>query len=495
MLVSKENKRGYRNNFVTTLLFSGVQIYQIIIRIVRSKFVAMFIGPEGMGITSLLNSTTDLISASTNLGLSTSSVKTIAEAHSSSDEKQIGIIVTVLRRLVLLTGLFGMLICVFFAPIWSNQSFGNSDYTWAFIVVSVIILAEQLNKGELALLQGLQQKKYLARANIIGQTIGLIVTVPLYYFFGLKAIVWVLVYSSILAYCISKYFTHKVSIKVESVSWRETFSIGREMIKLGIFLSLQFILSQAVLYFVRNYISQTGGVEDVGLYSAGTAIVNTYLGLVFTAMATGYFPLLAATKSNIELKDSVMKQAEISILLLAPIVLLFILFIKPVILLLYSNKFLPIENMLYWAMGATLLKGMGWALSYTILAKAKPVYFFYNELFAKFYTFPITILGYKYYGLTGFGVAILIGYSIYLVQEIIVVRHLFKIMYDKNIWILFICLNISIILVYCSKLLLDSFWGYIVGIIISVISTIYVLNELNKRLDLKSAIKKYTRKH
>lgn len=489
MKVTQEDRKGYRGNFVTTLLFSGVQFYQIVIRIVRSKFVAMFIGPEGMGITSLLHSTTDLISATTNLGLSTSSVKTVAEAHSSGDQKKIAITVTVLRRLVLLTGLLGMLICAALAPVWSQQSFGNGDYTWSFVFVSLVILADQLNKGEIALLQGLQQKKYLARANVIGQTIGLLVTVPLYYFFGLKAIVWVLVYFSILTFFISKYYTHKIHVESVQVSWKQTFSVGAEMIRLGFFLSLQFLLAQAVLYFVRNYVSRTGGVEEVGLYSAGTTIVNMYLGLVFTAMATGYYPQLAATKSNVELKDAVKKQAEISLLLLAPIVVAFIVFIKPVILLLYSDKFMPIEYMLYWAMGATLLKALGWAISYTILAKAKPSYYFYNELFAKFYTFPLSIFGYKFMGLTGFGIAILLGYAIYLIQVLIVVRKLFGISYSKDMWKLFILLSIPILAAILLKIYTGEVLGYIVGTLFFLTTSVYVLVELNKRMALKTYIK------
>ena len=171
----KQRKNSYRDNFKTTILFSFVQIYRIFIRIVRSKFVAMFLGPEGMGITSLLHSTTDLISASTNMGLKTSGVRSVAAANSLQDQAKIAEISTVVRRLIMITGLFGMLICACFSPLWSLNSFGNYDYTWAFVIVSVVILLDQLNYGELVLLQGLQKRTFLAKANIIGQTISLFV--------------------------------------------------------------------------------------------------------------------------------------------------------------------------------------------------------------------------------------------------------------------------------------------------------------------------------
>ena len=492
----KSEKNHFRNSFGATVLFSGVQIYQILIRIVKSKFVALFIGPAGMGIQSLLHSTTDLISASTNLGLKTSGVKTVAAAHSDNDKDKIAKTIAVLRRLILITGLFGMFICAVLAPVWSKTSFGNDEYIWSFVFVSLIILLDQLNGGELVLLQGMRQKKTLARANVIGQTVGLLMTVPLYYFFRLKAIVWVLVLSSLITLTITKFYTHKLHIEKVSVTWKETFSIGKEMIRLGIFISLQYFLQQAVAYIVRNYVSRVGGIDEVGLYSAGTHIVSTYLGLVFSAIATDYFPRLAATKSNDEMRRAVHTQCEIMLLLFAPLIVAFMVYVKPIIVLLYSERFLPIEIMMYWYIGETLFKAMGWAVSYTLLAKAKPLYFFLNEVVAKFYTVPLKLLGYKYYGLVGFGMASVAGYVIYLIQVLIVTRRLFDFKYDFSMWKLLFLMSIPMVLVVAVKLFLPVTWGYVLGTLILVLISIYVVYRLNKKLDLKSLInKKLKKKH
>lgn len=493
-VVSSKDKNEYRNSLSSTLLFSGVQIYHIFIKIIRSKFVALFLGAEGMGITSLLHSTTDLISSFTNLGLSTSAVKTIAEAESLKDDQKIAITVTVLKRLLFVTGLIGTFVCAVSASFWSQYSFGDDTYVWSFVFVSVIILTEQLYKGELALLQGLRKKKYLAQANLIGQTVSLFLTVPLYYFYGTKAIVWVLVLFSIFTLLISKYYTRKLNIGKIHISWKNTFIYGFEMIKLGFFLSLQLILSQAYLYFVRNYVGQTGGIEEVGLYSAGTILVNIYLGLVFSAIATSYFPQLAATNSYSEMNDVVKKQAEISILLFAPLIVVFIVFIKPVILLLYNETFLPIEMMLYWAMAATLIKSFGWAMSYTILAKAKPLYFFYNEFFSMLYTFPLTLLGYKYFGLTGIGIAILVGYLLYLLQEIFVTKAMFGVNFDIGVWVLFFKLHLPLVFVFLAKSFIPNPIGIIVELMVIGATIVWVYYELNKRMDINSLIKRKIKK-
>lgn len=483
-------KNRYRSSFGATILFSSVQFYQILVRVIKSKFVALFIGPMGMGIQSLLHTTTDLISATTNLGLRTSGVRTIAEAKVDNEQDKISKTIIVLRRLILITGVLGMMICAFLAPIWSRTSFGNDEFVLAFVFISVIILLDQLNNGELALLQGLQFKRYLAKANVIGQSLTLLITIPLFYWYGVKAIVWVFVLSSFLTYCISRYFTFKLKLPKLNVSWKETITIGTDMIKLGSFLSLQFLMSQVVVYVVRNYVSNCGGIEEVGLYSAGTNIVTTYLGLVFTAIGTDYFPRLAATKNNEELSDTIHIQAEISILLFAPLIILFFTYSQPIIRILYSDKFLPIEYMMYWSVGATLFQAMGWALSYTLLAKAKPVYFFLNEFFAACYSTPLKIIGYSLGGLTGFGVATLVTYTLYLFQVLFVVNKMFRISYNPYIWKLFFILNVIVIIAITIKMCFSETWGYVLGTILIVTTTIAVYKQMDKRMDLSTYIRR-----
>lgn len=485
---SPNNKKNFKDSFKATLLFSGVQIYQIIIRIVRSKFVAMLLGPAGMGITALLHSTTDLVSATTNFGLRTSGVKSIAAARVADDQERIEKTIAVLRRLIFITGIFGTLLCAILSPIWSQQSFGNNDYIWSFFVVSIVILLDQVNQGEQALLQGLQQRRMLARVSVIGHTLGLFMTVPLYYIWGVKAIVPVLVLFSVLILSITSFYVRKLNVHRVKVTYKETFSIGYEMLKLGLLLSIQHLLSQGSVYLVRNYVSQTGGLEQVGLYSAGTTIVNMYLGLVFTAMATDYFPRLAATKSVNEMSDAIRSQAEIALIMFAPIIIAFVVFIKPVILILYSDKFIPVESMLYWAMSGTLIKAMAWSLSYSILAKANAKVFFYNEVIAITYTFVLNMFGYKYFGLAGFGMSVLVSYILYFLQMHLMATKYFHFNFGRNLWILFVALNILVLASLVIKVMFTATIGYLFGGLLLVISAICSYCLLDKKIGIKKSI-------
>jgi len=61
------------------------------------------------------------------------------------------------------------------------------------------------------------------------------------------------------------------------------------MVALGVSLTLINLLAAGVAFILNAFISKTGTLTDVGLYNAGLAIVDGYVGMVFTAMATDYF--------------------------------------------------------------------------------------------------------------------------------------------------------------------------------------------------------------
>src|SRR5438270_7428171 len=105
-----DNTSSYKQRFKATSIFGGVQVFIILITIIRSKVVALLLGPTGMGIVGLITSTTAFINNLTNFGITTAAVKNIADSYSSNDAIKLGKTVAVFRRLVWITGLLGLAI-------------------------------------------------------------------------------------------------------------------------------------------------------------------------------------------------------------------------------------------------------------------------------------------------------------------------------------------------------------------------------------------------
>jgi len=486
---NKETTSAYRSIFKATSLFGGVQVWKILIEIVKQKFIAILLGPSGMGISGLYTSATTLIQGITSMGLSSSAVKNVAEANGTGDINKISRIVTVLRRLVWITGLLGMVAVIALSPWLSKSTFGNYDYTIPFIFLSVTLLFQQLSAGQSVILQGMRKLKYLAKSGVIGSFCGLIVSVPIYYLFGVKGIVPTLILNSITTLLLTWYFSRKIKIEKVKVKNKQTFQEGKEMLKMGIVMSLTNILGVGIAYIIKIFIVRMGGTEEVGLYTAGFAIVNGYVGLIFTAIDMDYYPRLAeVNKDNDKCRNIINQQSEISILIITPIIMIFLILAPFVVLLLYTSEFLDIIGFMQLSMLGMLFKVLSWAISYQFLAKQDIKTYTITEFLSNIVILLSNILGYYIGGLEGVGIAFSTSVFIYLILVYVVAKNKYQFKFTmslkKMFSIEFILLLFCFILVYFWK----SNYMYIPTIILTLICGIYSFKELDKRIGLKSIV-------
>lgn len=409
----KESK-GYRQIVRATGIFGGVQVFNILIGIVKSKIIAVLLGPSGVGCIGLLTNATSFITSVTTFGLNTSAVKEISEANASEDRDRIAETITTFRKMVLLTGLFGVVLTLALSPWLSEWSFGSKDNTWMFVVLSIVLFFQAQNMGQLVLLQGLRKIKDLAKANMVGSSLGLLFSIPLYYFFGISGIAPSLVLAALGSLVGSWYYSRQIDVDRVNIPYRIVLSKSSEMVKLGLVIAYSSILVTGVNYLVRIYISYKGGISDVGLYQAGWAIVNGYVGMVFTAMATDYFPRLAAEKdSNSQITAIANQQSVVAILILGPILVGLLIFLPLIIRILYTPKFLSIEGMIQWSLLGIFFKGLSWALGFVIIAKGARRSFLMSESLANVIILITSILGYYIFGIKGLGIAFFVSYFLY----------------------------------------------------------------------------------
>ena len=127
--MSDSKQSTYRSIFKATSLFGGLQLYLIFISIIKSKFIAILLGPLGVGIQGLFQSGTEVIRTLTNFGLSQSAVREVSEANGNKDEVRIKLVTSVINKLVWITGLLGAILVCILSPYLSQSLFGNYDYT------------------------------------------------------------------------------------------------------------------------------------------------------------------------------------------------------------------------------------------------------------------------------------------------------------------------------------------------------------------------------
>lgn len=488
-----DNRNSYSNIVKSIGLFGGVQIFNIIAGIIKNKIVAVLLGPVGMGISGMLLSTTSMVSAATGLGLHTSSVRDVAKAYSSKDEKAVGTIVTVLRKLIKVTGIVGMLITILFAPLLSQWSFGNSDYTWAFVLVSVVVLFDQLKSGQTVLLQGTYHYKYMANASVIGSIAGLVIAVPLYFIWKIDAIVPVIILTSLSSLIVSSVYARKVKFQRVELTNKQILDIGKVMIVLGTSIAIAGFANTGHTYLVRAFISNLGSIEDVGLYTAGIAIATQYINVILQSMGSDYSPRISALQDDREgFIEAVNRQTRLMIIIVIPFIIPFVVFIRELTILLYSTKFLAISSMIEWIMVGMFFRTTSWCLSFTIVAMGKPKQFIFNEFATHIYSITFTILGYVWGSFTGMGIAFCFVNLIYTIQLFFVCRKLFHFRYFpetlRTVLFQFVIMILPVLIIMSLDY---GMLRYVIGgsfvIVVWTLSAI----QLNKILPLRSVMKSF----
>lgn len=415
---------NFKEGLKGTTLFGGVGILNILISIVKSKIVAILLGPTGMGVLGLFNSAVDLINKGTNFSLRTSAVKDISGAYASGDSNRISKIYSVFRKLILLTGMLGLVVCCISSPYLSVSSFGDYSYTIPFIILSLSFPIIQLSDGLNVLMQGTRNLKLLAKSNVVGNLVSLISVVPIYFLWGLNGVVYTVVVGYGVHLLITWYYAKKIKIETYIVSFKESIKEGKNMLKMGLMISLQGVLVALSAYIVRVYLSYVNSVEEVGLYMAGFYIINTYTGIIFSGMSTEYYPRIASmSEDNSKIFKAVESQSKLSIMLLAPLISTFILLGDKAIWLLYSEEFLSTTMMINISMLGMFFKAPSWCLGYVFLGKGDSKAFFWNEFVAILYTLVLNIAFYQLWGLTGMGLSYLFSFLLYWIQNIIVCHY------------------------------------------------------------------------
>jgi O-antigen/teichoic acid export membrane protein len=487
-----DSKSSYRSIAKATSIFGGVQVINILISIIRSKFVAILLGPTGMGITGLLTSTVSLIQAFTNFGLSTSSVREIALAVNSKDPQKLTIAVNVSRRMMWLSGLLGAGITFTLAPMLSYQAFGGGKYTVAFIWLSVTLLLNQISEGQLAVLQGLRKFNYLARSNIIGSSFGLITAIPLYYVYGLDGIVPSIVLTSLTMLLITKMYLRKVNVNKIQLTLTELIYRGRKLLSLGFLINMSGLIGLGSIYVLRIYIGRTGGLEDVGYYVAGYGFVTKYAGIIFQAMSKDYLPRLSALSNDNEaFHEAVNRQKEILVLLISPFVILLIVSAQYLILVLYSEKFLEIILMLQLISFGMFFRATSWSMGFIPIAKGDGKIVLWNSLGFGVVALSINILGYKYGGISGLGLAFLINNIISTIHGYIISRVFYQYKLSRSNIILIPKQLLFVLSGFLAMYYLESPVNYLLGLCILTVSIVYSYWELDSRLALISLFKAF----
>jgi len=490
-----ESKTTYRQILKATSVFGGVQVFGMIVSVIRSKLIAVFIGPAGMGIAALLTATTNIISGISSLGIEVSAVKHISGHYRDEDHDSVSVPVSIVRRIALYTGIVGTLMTALLSSWLSVMTFGDYSHTFSFAFLAVTLLLKQLSTAELAILQSLRKIKYLARANFFGNLIGLLFSAPLYYFYGIDAIVPTIIIATACATLSSYLYSYKVKIKRTQLNRGQFLEQGKSILKLGILMTLANVLTLVVSWLIQIYIGHSAGTETVGFYNAGFTMLNSYVGILFVAMGTDYFPRLSALIDNHDkMKEAVLEQSIIGVLIITPIIALFLAFSDEIVRILFASEFAVIVPMVSIGIVGMLFRTVSFSIGYMILAKADTKLFITNAVGFNLLYLILGILGYYYFGLEGLGLAFALHYICHFAILAVLSHYKYNFNLDREFVVTFAVCVVFSALAFGLYFFAEGCVVFMLQIGIALLSLGFSLYRINRKTDLVSVINRIKNK-
>lgn len=496
IIMNKKRVQSYRNILHSTAVFGGTQFVLTLINVVKGKLVAVLLGSVGIGLSSLLTNAVGCIQQIVTLGVHMSVVKEVSQANLEEDRAVLAQITKVLRTLLLISAIAGALLMVVFSPLITRLSVGDSKYGIFFLCLAPVVFLNVLSSGEYALLQGIRKFKMLAYSSLILGLTSLLVCVPLYYVMGIQGIVPGMILTSLFSFISLKWFVSKTelhSLPLPRVSLKQTLVRGKEIILLGIVMMLAGLFGTIANYGIASFISTTGSLQDVGLYHAANLIVMQCCMLVFTAMATDYYPKLAAAVSegNVAVCRLVNQQIEVVLLIIAPVAVWLITVIPILITLLLTTEFMQAQMLMRYMSLAVIFRSVCFSIDYIAVAKGDKNYYFWLEgVFCNVKMMLFYMVAYHLWALDGLGYAILCSGLIDLVVSMYCSHRRYGFAFLRKSWVLFSILSAAVVACFLCSLLQNEWLSYALMISLSLCTTLYCYRQLDKRIDIKSLVRK-----
>lgn len=484
----KTQTDSYSHILKYTGFFGGVQGIVILVGVVRNKLVASILGPTGVGLVSLFNSTIKMLSDAVNLGTPTSAVKSVSAAYDHASEAETAHTVAVVRNWTLLLALLGTALCVVLSPFLSWFTFSWNGHIFHFICLSPMVGLSIMTGGEMAVLKGMRQLRSLASISVYSVLAALVISVPIYYFFDDAGIVPSLVLMALASMLI----TIRYSFRLFPFHFRlqkDLLLNGLPMIKLGIAFGIALLFGSLTDFLIRSYVNNVSGIEAVGLYNAGIMMTWVYVTTIFSSMETDYFPRLSGIPFlGTTFNTTVNRQIEVMVLLASPMLVGFMLFLPLLLPLLYTSKFMAALGMMQVVVLAMFFRAVKLPVEYIPLARGDSKSYILLEGLDQAMMLVLVVVFYGQWGLKGAGFAFLISAVADMLLVFIYARWHYGYKPTKMV-VAYSCMQIPAgFLIYAVTYISNPWLYWILGSIVLVASSLVSLKILRAKTHLWEAL-------
>ncbi|MCP4971092.1 MAG: O-antigen translocase, partial [Arcobacter sp.] len=374
--------------------------------------IAIFIGPEGMALIGNLRNFLSSVHSFAILGLYNGVVKYVSEFKNNTLE--LGKTISTVYYLGFIATTIVSIFCYYNADYLNNFIFGAYDYAYIFKIVALALPFYSLNMLSFSIINGFSKFKILLVINIIGQILGLFITLILIWQNNIGgALISVVITPSVIFLITLVGIINRKSFILLIQADRFNFDTIKKLSSFSIMALVTAIVLPLVAIIVRNYIIDTVGMKEAGYWEAMNRISNYYLMFVNSLLALYILPRFSEIDNVKDFRNEVFDFYK-TVIPVFGLALLVIYLLRPfIIIIVFSNEFKPMEELFGWYLLGDFVKVLSIVIAYQFLAKKMFWHYIITEIFLVSLVYFTSIYLIDLYGVKGATIAHFVTYLMY----------------------------------------------------------------------------------
>ena len=354
---------------------------RIVAGILISKFIAIYIGPQGMALIGNLRNFLSAIQSLAISGLYKGVVKFISQVK--NDTVALTKTLSTVFYLGFFSSVFLSFLCYYNAEFVNDLIFSsNYNYTYVIETLAIVLPFYALNMFVFSILNGFSKHKYLLIINMLGQVLGLLVTLLLIYQDNINGALIAIVITpalNLLITIVGIAFRKNLmsSLKITQMS----LSILHKLSPYMIMALVSAIAIPIVMIIIRNYLIDEVGIKSAGYWTAMTRVSDYYLMFFNSLMALYILPRFSEINSKIEFRTEVFSFYKTIMPVFLALLLIIYLSRSLLINLLFTEDFRPVEDLFGYQILGDIARVLSMVIAYQFLAKKMFAHFIILEVF------------------------------------------------------------------------------------------------------------------
>lgn len=485
-----QSRASYNRILKSTSIIGGASFANVMIGVIRTKILAVLLGPAGIGLVGLLTGLLNTASTFITCGVGPVGTRQIADAYSTGDLYRMQVI---RRAMLWVTLCFSAISAVL---IWSFRrsiaiyALGSDRFADAAGLLAIGVALSIAATSQTALIQGMRRIGDVARLNIFSALGSTLIGIAVLWKWRSQGLVPFVLAVPLISFLLGLYFVKRIpSVQAQAASWQDLRRELHLILRLAVVMVGAGLVQSITQLWLRVDISHVLGQNALGQYQAAWTISMQYVGFVLTAMSADYYPRLTGVISDpIASCLLVNEQTEIALLLSGPVFLAMLAFSPLVIHLLYASSFAPAAEILRWQVLGDVLKIASWPLGFLILAAGDGLTFFWTELFSWSSVTLFVAVGVLLIGLPATGISYVVMYALYLPLVYYLAHRRIRFRWSgevkKLFWgILSICVITSFVVRFPP-------WGSYVGSGLALATGLYSAKSLASKSNVTGSLEK-----